>query len=400
MSEENILNDPPESVEEIESPESEHSATPDVLREWVDQLPEMEWVTRLPPEHPRYRIRLFLHCLFRFLGDELPEAWPNVEPATFRECLGFLEKHLHGLYHYVESQPSFDRDQQLMPRYLGETSLYLMRVDYEYPESMHTASQESIDLLRHRPNATIDFDQLYCSPDSTERRANRVRELYDVEGSRVAMLGDDDLVSILLGQKFQGEVHVLDLDDRLLSFIKEQAPAVQTHKADFFFDGIDPSLYQTFDAAMLDPPWTFYHMWCFLDKAIFCLKDDPNARIFLSYCPLLLEHRQRMMAQFQKRVTERGFCFESVETAYNLYELSPDVLPDFQHRLDKFLPMIESPLLDFLRHIPYAHAQLYVLKRIPNYKPPFWRRWFFYFWNKKSSVAPPSLQAQPEDASS
>lgn len=396
MSEENVLNPPSEAsghddaITEVQDP----------LAEWKGQLPPMEWMERLPQDHPRYRIRIFLHCLFRYLGSELPEAWPNVEPTVFRENMGFLEKHLHSLYQYVDSQDAFDRDKQLMPRYLGETTLYLMRVDYENPELMHTASEESMALLEERPHATIDFDQLYCSPDSTERRANRIRELYDVEGCRVAMIGDDDLVSILLGQNFQGEVHVLDLDDRLLNFIKEKAPAVQTHKADFFFDGIDSSLYQTFDAAMLDPPWTLYHMWCFLDKAIFCLKDDPNARIFLSYCPLLLEHRQEKLGEFQRRVALRGFTFDSVETAYNLYELSPEVQPDFQNRLDQFLPSIASPLLDFLRQIPYAHAQLYVLRRIPNYKPPFWRRWFFYFWNKKSSVAPPSLQSKGEETSS
>ena len=347
------------------------------------ELPSMPWMDELPTRHPRYRIRHFLHRLFRFLGSELSEAWPDIPPTEFCEAIGFLQMHLEQLYRYVENQEEFDLDQKLMPRYLGETVLYLMRVDYEYPVEMHSASEEAFEALADRPQAIIDFDQLYCSPDSTERRANRIRERYDYPGSRVLMLGDDDLVSVLLGQDFQGEIHMSDLDDRLLEFIGEKVPGVQLHKADFFYGGMPKKLYQTFDAVMLDPPWTFYHMWCFLDKAIYCLKDDPQARIYLSYCPLLLEHRQKMMAQFQHRVAVRGFTFDSVETAYNLYDLSHEDLPDFQSRLDKFLPPITSPLLEFLRKIPYAHAQLYVLRRIPHYKPNVFRRMFFKWWNTK-----------------
>lgn len=347
------------------------------------ELPKMGWMERLPLEHPRYRIRVFLHRLFRFLGQELPEDWPEVSASTFCYYKGWLQKHLDSLYQYIEARREFDRDQQLMPRYLGETALYLMRVDFMYPETMHTATQESLDALSGRPEAIIQFDQLYCTADTTERRANRVREGFDVEGSRVLMLGDDDLVSVLLAPDFRGEVHVIDLDDRLLDYVRSQVPQVQCHKADFFYGGIPAKLYQTFDAVMLDPPWTFYHMWCFLDKAIFCLKEDDHARIFLSYCPLLLEHRQGLMGKFQKRLAQRGFTFESVETAYNLYELSPEVLPDFQSRLDQWLPQVDSPLLSFLRQLPYAHAQLYVLRRLAHHRPNVLRRWFFYWWNKQ-----------------
>ena len=345
------------------------------------ELPWMAWQDELPKNHPRYRIRHFLHRLFRFLGSELPAEWPDVSPTVHCESMTFLQDHLEQLYHYVEHQNEFDLDQQLMPRYLGETALYLMRVDYIYPVEMHTASEEAFQVLADRPQAIIEFDQLYCSPDSTERRANRIRERFDYPGSRVLMLGDDDLVSVLLSQNFQGEVHMIDLDDRLLEYIGSKCPNVHLHKADFLYKGIPPELYQTFDAVMLDPPWTFYHMWCFLDKAMYCLKDDPQARLFLSYCPLLLEHRQKMMAQFQRRVALRGFTFDSIETAFNLYDLSPEDLPDFQSRLDKFLPPIESPLLEFLRQLPYAHAQLYVLRRIPHYRPNVFRRWFFKWWN-------------------
>jgi len=130
---------------------------------------------------------------------------------------------------------------------------------------------EVLELLGTRPEAIIEYDQLYCTPDSTERRIERILQEFGDEKHRVLFLGDDDMGSVVLASRFKGEVHMMDLDDRIHEAVAEKAPSVFRHKVDFVQGGVPVEFYQTFDAVILDPPWDFYRLWCFLDKAMFCL---------------------------------------------------------------------------------------------------------------------------------
>ncbi|HAA56231.1 MAG TPA: hypothetical protein DCE42_15815 [Myxococcales bacterium] len=342
----------------------------------VDMLGE------LSPDNPRYQIRSFLYKLFSFLGNPLPPTWPLVEPSVFASYYHSLRDQISGLCVWIEGKKDIEFDKQMMPRFLGETVLYLMRLEYERPTSFNDVTDETLDLLAQRPQAIIDYDQLYCTADSTQRRADRMIQEFDAPDSKVLFVGDDDLVSVVLAPRFSGEVHMVDLDDRLLDFIGEKSPNVHRHKADFVFDGVDAALYQQYDAVALDPPWGYYRLWCFLEKAMFCLKDNRHARIYMSFCPLHLENQQRKMHRFQKRLTKLGFTFDSIETAFNLYSLSLDDQPEVPGRLDALLPDVESTLLDFIRHVPYVHSQLYVLRRLPYFQPNPVQKWFFKWWNR------------------
>ena len=353
----------------------------DLEDDWAKDLPTMEWQERLAPRHPRYKIRDYLHRIFRFLGLPLPEEWPAVPPSTYGEYLKFLRNNLRGFYNFISNVPELNEDQRSMPIHMGETVYYLYYLDWHYPDSYNDPDPELEKLLEDRPLAITEYDQLYCTPDSTKRRADKVREEFDYPESRVIFLGDDDLISVELARNFKGEIHVVDLDQRLLNFISSKAPSVKLHRADFILRGLKPEFYQAFDAALLDPPWDYYRLWSFLEKALFCLKDSPEARVFLSYCPLVLDQRQGKFGKFQSRLAKLGFCFESIHLAFNLYDLSPRHLPDLQERLDKILPDLNSPLLDKLRLVPFVHSNLYVIRRLNKFKLNPLRKLFFYWWN-------------------
>lgn len=361
------------------------SLTPsEALSPWtLPPAPEdRAWTRRLHPTHPRFRIRNFLHHLFAFIGYELPEDWPHTPAEIVGPLLGTLRQHLSPLYRYVESQHKLQLEQRYLPRYLGETACYLLRLDWLYPESTHDLPQSIAGLLADRPQAIIDFDQLYCSLDTSARRAQRLRESFDHPDTKILLLGDDDLIGPVLAQDFSGEIHVADLDDRLLLYIERKAPSIQRHKADFIFGGMPSAMQQQYDAVMLDPPWDAYRMQCFLEKAIFCLKDDLHARIFLSYCPLILEFHEQKLPLLQNLTAKLGFTFDRIDTAFNLYDLKPEDLPDFQKRLDQWMPPLDSPLLDFLRRLPFAHSHLYTLRRLPFDRPNLLQRAFFSWWNR------------------
>ncbi len=339
-----------------------------------------------PLPEPRVKIREYIRQLFTGIGRELPEVWPNISSSEFAEYRQALSDRIEGLYQYIDSQPDIHPTQKAFARFFPETTLRLLELDWSQPEQRHTVTQDTLDRLERRPPAVVAYDQLYCTPDSTERRANRVLETVPQDPtSRVLFLGDDDLGSIILAPRFAGEVHVIDLDDRLLSYIEEQAPNVVRHKVDLFLGGIPRDMVESYDAVVLDPPWDEHGSWLFLAKAIVCLKQVPHARIFLSFCPLEMELAGAAMARMWRRLAQHGLTAEAIETSFNLYDLVATETEGYQKLMKLYLPPVSSPLMDLLRQAPYAFAHLYQLRRIEHFQANRMRKWWFDWWHTSSS---------------
>lgn len=335
---------------------------------------------------PRVKIRTYLRELFAGIGRELPESWPNVSPSEFAEYRQALSDRIDGLYQYIDSQTHIKAIQKQFARFFPETTLQLLRLDWAQPEQRHAVTEDTLQRLERRPPAIVAYDQLYCTPDSTERRANRILETIPQDSSsRVLFLGDDDLGSVILAPRFAGEVHVIDLDDRLLDYIEEQAPNTFLHKVDLFLGGLSRDMYESYDAVVLDPPWDEDASWLFLAKAIVCLKQVPHARIFLSFCPLEMELAGGAMSRMWRRLAQHGITPEAIETSFNLYDLVATETEGYQKLMKLYLPPISSPLMDLLRQAPYAFAHMYQLRRIEHFRPNRLRKWMLDWWHTSSS---------------
>ncbi len=326
---------------------------------------------------------MFLRNLCEGSGLILPEGWPDVPPSEFASLRKALRDRIDGLYQYIDSQASINRTQKRFARFFPETAMQLLRLDWSQPEERHQVSEDVLEQLDDRPPAVVAYDQLYCTPDSTERRIHRIMENIPAEpSSRVLFLGDDDLGCVVLAPRFTGETHVIDLDDRLLDFIKERAPSVSQHKVDLFLGGIPRSMKETFDAVVLDPPWDEHGSWSFLAKAMVCLKQTTHARIFLSFCPLEMELAGAPTARMWKRLALHGFTAEAIETSFNLYDLVATETDKYQELMTLYIPVIDSPFLEMLKQAPYAFAHLYQLRRIEHFRPS-WRTMLRNWWHSQ-----------------
>lgn len=174
---------------------------------------------------------------------------------------------------------------------------------------------------------------------------------------------------------------MLDLDDRLLAYVKNTAPSITTHKFDLIGKGVPIEFYETFDAVVLDPPWDIWGAWAFLSKAFYCLKRSRHARIYLSFCPLLLELEGKNMARFLKKITKHGFGFETIIPRFNIYDLAPIDTPDYGALMEDYIIQVDSPLMDILQKAPYAYAHLYELRRQDGMQLSKWRQFLFRWWN-------------------
>lgn len=140
-----------------------------------------------------------------------------------------------------------------------------------------------------RPALKLRYEQQFCIPRTTQLRAEMmIKKLKP--GSRVLVLGDDDLVSLALvelGDQLQ--VDVLELDADLVGFLKEKGGDRFTVLEHNLRNGVPDSMKDCYDAVTTDPPYADDGMRFFLECARTSLKKKPESRLFLTTFPGLLE---------------------------------------------------------------------------------------------------------------
>ncbi|HAA58709.1 MAG TPA: hypothetical protein DCE42_28360 [Myxococcales bacterium] len=342
-------------------------------------LPETHPPSQTPPS-PRPKIRHFLQNIFEVSALYDLEEWPNVSHELYLKAREELRIRVDTVYNFMKHK-GFNWEKRSSFRIFGETLLQLLWIDWSDPEAKHTATHEVLSQLSKRPQAILDYDQLYCTPDSAERRRDLVLTHHALADKKVLFIGDDDLGSVVLAPHFPGEIHMLDLDQRLLQFVQEEAPNVHRHEVNLILSGIPAPLHKYFDAVFLDPHWEYSGAWMFLNKAIYALSEHPDARIYLSFCPVHLEYQPGQMTRFWKRLASLGMMCEQVIPAFNLYSLDEADIPEFRALIDEYLPQLESSFANALREIPFAFSNMYVLKRIPGHRPHKIRSFFFNWWH-------------------
>lgn len=329
---------------------------------------------------PGLAIRAFLREVFASLGIDhagVDGAVSLSEQARLRQR---LVGELRAFYRELDADPSQDRVQRLFSRFYGESATMMQSLALREALSGYDASKASVSLLSQRPAVEVGYDQLYCTPGSTERRVDAILSRLPNEDARVLFVGDDDLGSPILAQRWGGEVHVIDLDLRLLSFIQERAPQVQCHTIDLIQGGVPRWMREHFDIVVLDPPWDLGGAWCFLSRALYCLKQLSTARIMLAFCPIQMEVIGSQMRRFWERLGRFGLTCQSLTSALHLYDLSPMATDSYQKAFGLYLPSRTTPFFEQIKKVPYTYSHLYELRRIHGFSLSRLRQWWFHWW--------------------
>ncbi|MDK2925641.1 MAG: N4-bis(aminopropyl)spermidine synthase [Bacillota bacterium] len=147
------------------------------------------------------------------------------------------------------------------------------------------------DLLRkfkevsaQRPQPVIEYDQGFVTPETTVSRVALMAGRGDLEGKKLLVLGDDDLVSLATGLSgMPREVVVLEIDERLLAFINEVAREehlpVTARRYDFR-DKLPDEYVGHFDTFITDPPETLEALEVCLNRGLSGLKGGGCAGYF------------------------------------------------------------------------------------------------------------------------
>jgi predicted methyltransferase len=140
-----------------------------------------------------------------------------------------------------------------------------------------------------------------------------------INGRRILLLGDDDLMSIALLRFVQHaggtieQLMVADIDERLLEFL-----ARELEDAPFPFECVTWDVRDArpgqFDTVVTDPPYTAEGGRLFLRRAVESLAG-PGSQIFLSFG----SRRPGVQAELQRAIVEAGLEICSLTRDFNDY---------------------------------------------------------------------------------
>ena len=209
----------------------------------------------------------------------------------------------------------------------------------------HELAQRALRAHAQRRVCPMDFWQLPVLPETAARRALLVHQS---AGRDVLLVGDDDLVSVLL-TALGHRVWVVDIDRELLRLIDRLsaggASPAHTVYHDLRCPDLDTSLSlagapEAFDAAVVDPVYSRRGAELFLSRALALVR--PGGQVFLAFGGYCSEILEGILANW--RLSPRR-VLRDFNHYYNPYKLEHDVITsdlylfEVPHKLPEILPL-------------------------------------------------------------
>ncbi|ENN95741.1 hypothetical protein J422_06055 [Methanocaldococcus villosus KIN24-T80] len=141
------------------------------------------------------------------------------------------------------------------------------------------------EIAKDRPMPKHEYDQGYVKEECTVARIALMNSRGDLYNKDVLVLGDDDLTSIaLMLSNLPKRIVVVDIDERLINFIKETAEKLNYKNIEIITLDLRnplPEKYKKkFDTFITDPPETLYAIKTFIGRGISALKGERRAGYF------------------------------------------------------------------------------------------------------------------------
>lgn len=194
------------------------------------------------------------------------------------------------------------------------------------PQELEPVSAELDRISADGPPARTELDQSHCTAETKLRRALALHQAGALEGKRVILLGDDDLVAVAIHllAAYAGFAHticeltVVDVDTAVLGYVGRQlenaAFPVRLVEHDLR-RALPPSLVGHFDTVFTDPPYTAAGAEVFLSRAASALASGPGRNVFLAYGP----KPPAELLRLQRAVVSMGFVVRRIEPNFNEY---------------------------------------------------------------------------------
>jgi hypothetical protein len=149
------------------------------------------------------------------------------------------------------------------------------------------AVTEMEHLIRSAPRARTALDHVSATADTAVRRALLLGASFWLGDARLLCVGDHDLTSLAVGLVHpEVEITVIDIDERILEFLDDQAARLGLNIRCRFADlrvGLPPGTRDWADLVFTDPPYTPEGVALFTSRGLEGMRDHGSGRVILAY---------------------------------------------------------------------------------------------------------------------
>ncbi len=237
------------------------------------------------------------------------------------------------------------------------TVILLEFIMFDYYE--RRKKERNFDIFKKRPRLKAIFGQQPCTEDTTFRRIELILRDFFSPDTKVLFVGDGDFCCLALKSLVDFEIHMLDIDREIITFIESKNMGIITHNVNLA-NGIPKELENYFDAVMLDPLWDIKGAEMFINPACSSMKKNKKSRLYTCICPVVTGDDH---GKLQKMIIDRGLVFHEIIKHFNWYELHANKnyaeLLDIFHKINK--DSIQSDFMNASLSVPFGTSDMYVL---------------------------------------
>lgn len=192
------------------------------------------------------------------------------------------------------------------------------------PESLRPVTAKLDAIIAGAPGVDVTLDQAPCTAETSILRVLLMLKSGALEGRRIALLGDDDSLSIAIGlvgralgrDSLTRGVTALDADPRRVDFLRAVAAseglAIDAIRHDLK-DPLPAELRRGFGTVATDPPYTLAGARLFLGRAAEALNGDGACYFSFAEWPAA------QLLPLQQTILNLGFAIRAVHPGFNRY---------------------------------------------------------------------------------
>ncbi|MCO5967310.1 bis-aminopropyl spermidine synthase family protein [Actinoallomurus soli] len=186
---------------------------------------------------------------------------------------------------------------------------------------------EMAALIAAAPRARTALDHVAATADTAVRRALLLGARFWLGSARLLCVGDHDLTSLAVALTHPGvEITVVDIDDRILEFIGEEAARrglpIRCRFADLRL-GLPPGAREWADLVFTDPPYTPDGVALFTRRGLEGLRDRDSGRVLVAYGAS--EGTPALALKVQEALGPLHLAYEAIWPDFNRYDGAPAI---------------------------------------------------------------------------
>lgn len=182
-------------------------------------------------------------------------------------------------------------------------------------------------LISTAPQARTDLDHVAATATTAVRRALLLGSRFWLGDARLLCVGDHDLTSLAVALVHPSvEITVVDIDERVLEFIGEEAARLGLRIHCRFADlrlGLPPGAREWADLVFTDPPYTADGVSLFTTRGLEGLRDQATGRVLLAYGAS--DTTPALMLKVQAALGRLQLVNEAIWPDFNRYHGAPAI---------------------------------------------------------------------------